>query len=347
MDELLNVWIINREGNTVFSTQATSYEINRDYLTSEKSNFVIPIDETSEIKGGFLLAKFQHGKGIAFFGVVDSFENSNVICNDIFSLVNFEFPATRMSGNSFEQHAKNLINRYLIQDVGKNIDILDINVLTNTPYIYQPSEPPTPTNLMKYLINGFKKYNVVWRFDGIVNGRIKTSFERIETSLILKNNVYDFVNWDISSTQVGKGVENHLMIVNKNTTNAEGPNILSEWWLTTENEVTQNQNDEKVVRPTKTKVWIYDTAEENKPTYQDLAKSELSGGYYSHEILFEMKKENDLVHFDDLQIGLLSTIYYNNRVYQSVLTGYRLTNDSAFIELRFGHIRSRLSELLE
>ena len=59
-----------------------------------------------------------------------------------------------------------------------------------------------------------------------------------------------------------------------------------------------------------------------------------------------MKKQNNLFKFSDLKVGLLATIYYDNQVYQSVLTGYRLTNDSEFVELRFGHIRSRLSELL-
>lgn len=347
MDELLNVWIINRRSNVLFSGVVLSYDINRDYLTSEKSSFTLAVGESEKLIGCFLLAKFLHGKGTAFFGVIDSFENSNVVCNDIFSLVNFEFPATRFTGNSFETHARNLIHRYLVQDEGKDIAILDMAILSNTPHTYQPSEPPTPTNLMKYLINAFKKYNIVWEFDRFENGRIKTTLRKIESSVKLKNNIYEFANWDVSFTQVGKGVENHLFIVDKITSNSEMPVVLSEWWLTTENEVTQNKRDIKITIPTKTKVWIYDNTEEDKPTYQSIAESELSGGFYSHEIYFEMKKQNNLFKFEDLKIGLLATIHYDNQVYQSVLTGYRLTNDSEFVELRFGHIRSRLSELLD
>ena len=138
MDELLNVWIINRRSNVLFSGVALTYDINRDYLTSEKSSFTLSVGESEELIGCFLLAKFLHGKGTAFFGVIDSFENSNVVCNDIFSLVNFEFPATRFTGNSFETHARNLIHRYLVQDEGKDIAILDMAILSNTPHTYQP-----------------------------------------------------------------------------------------------------------------------------------------------------------------------------------------------------------------
>jgi len=342
----LNIWVIQRNGLVSSSVKTTSYEINRDYITSEKSTFEVS-EALDFAQGDFLMAKFPHGEGLAFLGLIDSYENKTIVCEDLFSIVDFEFPATRMSGKSFEQHAKNLINRYLLQDANKIIDILDVETRTSTNHIYQPSEPPTPTNLQKYLINAFKKYNVVWRIDRYENFRIKSVVERVSSTLNLKNNNNVFIDWDISTVEVGRGIENHLQIINKNTTNSEGPNILSEWWLTTNNEVTQNANHPDIFRPTKTKIWIYDTTEEEKPSYQDIAESELKGSYYAHEITFKMPIENELIKFEDLNIGRLANIIYDDKQYQSVLTGYLLTNDSDSIELRFGHIRSRLSELLE
>lgn len=346
MRPTLNVWVIRRDGTTSESHTTVSYIISRDYLTAEKSSFEI-LEDVEFQNGDLLMAKFQEGKGVAFFGIIDSSENNKIVCNDLFTIVNFEFPATRITGDSFENHARNLITRYLVQDVNKLMDILDINVMSNTKHIYQPAEPPTPTNLMKYLINGFKKYNVVWSMDGISNGRIKSTLNACTETIQLKDNVTSFENWDISTTEVGKGVENHLLIINKNTTNSEGPNILSQWWLTRDNEVVSNVNHPSIIKPTKTKVWVYDTTEEDKPAYEDIANSELKGGYYSHEITVDIPIDSEIIQFELLTIGRLATIVHKETTYQSVLTGYALSNESQAITLRFGHIRSRLSELLE
>lgn len=347
MFESLNVWVIKRNGETSESFQVIDYEISIDYLTNEKSSFELLNNTFDFSRGDFLLAKFKNGGGVAFFGLIDSYENNKVICNDIYNLMNFDFPATRISGKSFEQHAKNLISNYLINDNNKQMKILDVAVMTDTSHLYQPSEPPTPTNIMKYLINAFKKYNVVWRFDDYQNKRIKTSLVNVTDTIQFKNNLYDFVNWDVSTTEVGRGIDNHLMIINKTTKNSEVPTILSQWWLTTENEVTQDANDPLIERPTKTKVYVYDTTEEDKPTYQEVAESEIKGSYYSHEISFEVHNKNKFIDFKTLKIGTLANIYYNDTVYQSVLTGYTYSNASEFVQLRFGHIRSRLSEILE
>lgn len=344
----MNIWIIKRNGVIDGGMEVYTYDgIGRDYITTEKATFRTTKDDLDVTKGDFLMAKFPNGEGISYFGVIQSYENRDIVCNDIISLVNFEFPATRSTGPSFELHAKNLINRYLIQDPSKLMDILEITIKSNTTHIYQPSEPPTPTNLMKYLINGFKKYNVVWTFDRFENGKIYTSIESVTTSIRLKNNLSHFIDWDVSTTEVGRGIDNHLLIVNKTTNNSEGPNVLSEWWLTMENTVVNNRNNPLIFKPTKTKVWIYDTTVEDKPTYQEVAESELLGSYYAHEISVKVHFDNQIVDLRKLQIGTLATIYYNDREYKSVLTGYSFDSNSPYATVMFGHIRSRFSELLE
>jgi hypothetical protein len=78
-----------------------------------------------------------------------------------------------------------------------------------------------------------------------------------------------------------------------------------------------------------------------------VANSELKGNYYSHEINFDIKNESEIIDFESLRIGTLANIYHNEKLFQSVLTGYQITSNSDFIGLKFGHIRSRLSEVLE
>ena len=341
----MNIWTITRKGVISDAEEAAGYDINTDAISMDASNFEVKnSDEVIFEDNGFLLAKFHGGK-FAYFGLLSSFENDTLVANDLIKLLDFEFPATKGSGSSFEQHAKNLITRYLINDTGKNMSILNIEVRTNTKHIYQPSEPPTPTNLMSYMINGFKKYNVVWRFDRFENGKIYTVIEAPKDTIQLKDNIFSITDWDMSTTEVGKGIVNHLLIVDKTTNNMEAPKVLSQWWLTTDNEVTSNANHAKIFKPTKTKVWIYDTKAEDKPTYQEVAEAEIKGSYYAHELSFKMIK-NELVDIDKLYIGLFVTIIKGGRIFKSVLTGIRMTSDGDAIEFSFGHIRSRFTELL-
>ena len=346
MSEQVNIWIIDRKGViTQEPIVVSKAAIQPDYITQDASTFELP-DDASFVRGDFILAKVMNSTTVSFFGVISSYEDKKVVAKDLLGLVNFEFPATRMSGSSFEQHLKNLVNRYLLQDASKNLSILDIEVKTNTPHIYQPDEPPKATNLMSYAINGFKKYNVVWRFDKFENGRIKTVIEAVTDSMQLKNNIADFQDWEVSTTEVGKNAQNHLLIVNKNTTNSEGPNVLAERYLTTNNDITSNYTDPAVIKPTITKVAIYDTTATDKPSYDDLANSELKGNYYSHEISFTMSKDNEFFSVEKLKLGMLSTIYKSGKIYKSVLTGYEYPSDSDRVKLKFGHVKSRLSELL-
>lgn len=346
MSEQVNIWIIDRSGTiTQEPIVVSKATIQPDYITQDSSAFELPYD-ASFVRGDFILAKVMYSSTVSFFGVISSYEDNKVVAKDLLGLVNFEFPATRMSGSSFEQHFKNLVNRYLLQDSSKNLNILDIEVKTNTPHIYQPDEQPTATNLMTYAINGFKKYNVVWHFDKFENGRIKTVVEAVADSIQLKDNIADFQDWEVSTTEIGKNAQNHLLIVNKNTTNSEGPNVLAERYLTTNNDITSNYADPAVIKPTITKVAIYDTTATDKPSYDDLANSELKGNYYSHEISFTMSKDNEFFSVEKLKLGMLATIYKSGKIYKSVLTGYEYPSDSDRVKLKFGHVKSRLSELL-
>lgn len=342
----MNIWVIGRDGKIRDATESYSYEIDMDVLTTNKSSFTLMDESIRYLKGDFIMGKEPGSRKLKYFGIIDSFEDKKMICNDIITLINFEFPATRMNGQSFESHMKNLITRYLINDFGKELSILEIEVVTNTPHTYQPVDPPTPTNMMKYLINAFKKYNITWTFDRFENGKIYTRIENVKSTIQMKDNVNSFNNWSVSTTEVGKGIENHLIIVNKTTTNSESPVVLSEYWLTTENEVTASINS-KVFLPTRTRIWVYDTEATDKPTYLEVAESDLKGSYYAHEISVDAFKNNNIIDVFNLYHGMLATIIRENVTYQSVLTGYTFDSESELVELRFGHIRSRLSELLE
>ena len=350
----MNLWVIKRNGVISQATEVQEWEISSDYITTEKTSFTLT--EVLDYKiGDFVMAKYQHGGGLAYFGVIDSYESNTanefkrLICNDIMTLANFEFPATKVSGSSFEDHAKKLLTTYMLLDKNKDISIIDIEVKSNTPHVYQPAETPTATNLMKYLINGFKKYNVVWSYDGFVEGRIKTSITAVKTTIQLKNNIQGFRDWDVSTTEIGKANANGLLIVDKAMTNSELPRVLSKWWLCSDNTVTSNENHSLIVKPTRSVISLYDLTDDdpNRLTYSEVADSVLKGSFYSHEIGVSANIDNELLKPSDLKTGTLVTLVHDGTTYNSVLTGFTINAGSEYMALRFGHIRSRLSELLE
>lgn len=344
----MNIWVINRKGKVYDMQVSRQSQFGIDIIDSEKSEFPLVNAKTWYDKGDFFLAKEPGGEGYTYFGVVDSYENETVKCNDITILANTEFPATKISGPSFEKHAKTLLERYVIGDPTKNLNIIDIEVRSDTKHTYQPAEPPTPTNLMSYLRNGFKKYNIIWAFDKFENGRIKTYIEKINDHIHFKDNIDGIRDWDVSTTEVGKDVENQLYIVDKwNTQNSEVITPLATYYLTLENEVTTTPTPDTVNYPTRAKTVIYDSKDEHKSPLVDVAESELKGNYYSHEIIFQASRQMAVVDISSLRIGTLTDITYKGKEYKSVLTGWKADEDSDFVEMKFGHIRSKLSELLE
>lgn len=346
----MDLWIIDRDTlQTIDFVIASEATYGVDYISSDKSSFTLlnpNMDDYPE--GDFVWGKSpKNSDKPGFFGVIDSYEDNKLVCNDIMVLLNFEFPATTMRGTSFEKHMKTLITRYLINDPTKKMSNLVITTLTDTAHIYQPSESPTPTNLMSYLINGFKKYNVVWKFDKILDGKIYTTLEAVKNTTQFEDTLSDFQDWEVSTTTVGKDVENELIIINPTMTNSESPSIKSTWYLTTENIVTSKSSDELIFRPTRTKVRIYNADNDKDMTDEQIANAELAGNYYSHEISVNGRLSSKIIDMSAMRIGTLANIYYKGKLFKSVLSGYEYTEGDQFIALKFGNIRSRLSEILE
>lgn len=363
MADYLNIYILNRADLFIKSyNRSFQFEINRDYLTNEKSSFNIEGNYSAQ-QGDFILVKssydnlpiYSSNSGLRplYFGVIDSFDNNSIVACDLYNIVNFEFAATRKTGQDFGTHIQNLLNYYL--DSSKLVSKItwDVDDSARIAYSYQPSDPPTITNMVDYLINGFKKYNVTLEIDSISydeNNSLQIgAIIKQKTNIIqIKNNTYDFVNWDVYENTVGRDLENELIIINKTTTDSENPIVIegSPYYLSIDGRITQSVND-NVWNPTKTKIYIYDSTQIDIPTPLEIAESELVGNTYAHEINFDITKDNKIIPIETLEIGLLANIVYGDSIYSSVLTGYIIKNNSSFISLKFGNTRSTLREILK
>lgn len=323
----------------------TEYKIEESGLDIVKSDFTLT-KETEAKEGDFLLAKFRGERDAAYFGVIEDFDDEKVECNSLLSLADIEFAATKVSGKSFEDYFRRIMNKFIRDDSTKQLSKLSISAPTNTEHLYQPSDPPTATSMAKYLVNAFKKYNIVWRLITLDNNKIETSLFCATEKLTIEDNIPDVTDWNVQINRAGKGSENQLLIIDKKTTDSLNPIILATYYLRSDNETTTNKNDPNVLLPTATKISIYDTEEENKPTY-DQVSSDLKGNAYNHQISFQISKNSKIFDVSAMHPGLLATLIYKGQEISSVLSSKVFDSSSDKVEFVFGNIRNRLVEYLD
>lgn len=326
-------------------------DIRVDALQDQQSNFDLsePINAS---EGDFLWARAEPAGKSIYFGIIGKIvDKKTITCNPLESLLDFEFGATYVSGSSFEEHMKKLITYYVIQDTSKKLSNLVINIRSNTEHLYKPSDPPTATNLLKYLRNGFKKYNVVWEFKEVtLDGKIITEIFAKTKSISIDDSPTDFSEWEIQIKQPNADTPNQLYIFDKTLKNSETPNPRDIWYLTSSNELTKNKDNPNIQLPTASKVFIYDNEQESGEAYdsEKIAKSELTGNAYNHQISFKIWKKTQLLDIESISIGLLITFHlHNDKLDQlkSVVTGIEETEDNHLL-LICGNVRNRLIDYM-
>lgn len=326
-------------------------DIRIDALQDQQSNF--DLDDTTEIvEGDFCWARENSTGKTLYFGVIANVTDKKTIsCRPLESLLDFEFAATNISGSSFEEHMKRLINYYVIQDETKKLSNLVINVRTNTEHLYQPSNPPTATNLMKYLRNAFKKYNVVWEFKEVsIDGKLITEIYAKSDSIVIDDSPADFSEWEVQIKQPNAGSPNQLYIFDKALKNSESPKPRDIWYLTSSNNLTRNRKNTDIKKPTASKVFIYDNEQESGEEYnsEKIAKSELTGNAYNHQVSLKIWKKTQLIDIDKISVGLLITIHFHDmqEALKSVVTAIEETGDNHLLVV-CGNVRNRLIDYMD
>ncbi|OIM82987.1 hypothetical protein ATY00_10300 [Oenococcus oeni] len=99
-----------------------------------------------------------------------------------------------------------------------------------------------------------------------------------------------------------------------------------------------------MVQPTQITISLFDKTATDNSTYAQIADQTLTGNEYSHQIIFSMPIENNFFSVEQLEIGLLATIVYNQTTYSSVLTAYEMSSSDDTISVTFGNLRNSLSD---
>lgn len=355
--------IINRKDGTLKDKFYTDdYEIISDYLSNDNSSFTV--SDTVDVKEGDFIVTED------FTGVIKSFEDSKINAGMIYTLADFEIygRSTKFTRESIVNSLKWMITDFIIDDVSKSASCVE---LYQRPFIYLGegfsylyagsvkgvwNTNATAVNFTDFLIDVFKRTGIVWTFkelkeDGFTSSgtpkyKIVTELKTTNQTLQFKNNLYDFVDWEIYENTTLTSGANRVVIVDLKGSTMINPKI-KDWWCRDENGELVQKSLLNVSLPTNDKIHIYDKTNEADMTMQEIAVSELQTNPYSHEISFSVLNDSKIVDYKRLMIGATTKIFYNGKMYPSILTGFSKKSGSSFVNLHFGYIRSRFQNLFK
>lgn len=355
--------IISRKDGTLKDKFDTNeYEINCDYLSNENSSFTVS-EEVDIKEGDFIVTE-------DFTGVVKSFEDDKINAGQIYTLADFEIygRSTKFTREGIVNSVRFMIKDFIIDDVSKSASCVE---LYHKPFIYLGdgfsylyagsvkgvwNTNATAVNFTDFLIDVFKRTGIVWVFkelkeDGFTSSgtpkfKIVTELKTTNQSLQFKNNLYEFVDWEVYENATRTDGANRVVIVDLKGSTMIEPKV-KDWWCRDENGELVQKSLLNVSLPTNDKIHIYDETNEADMSMQEIASSELGSNPYSHEISFSVVNDSKIVDYKELQIGATVKIFYNGRIYSSILTGFSKKSNSNFVNLYFGYIRSRFQNLFK
>ncbi|AAY53201.1 gp16 [Listeria phage P35] len=371
----VHVVIMPRDPNKGFEFFETNdYEIAYDIIAQPTSRFTAYVNADKWKRGDYVMVKYKDSDKILFTGIVDGFEIPDLDtepkvlnCMPMEGVMKtVEIPATYIyTGQAsspvvggWELHMSRLVTKFITNSVSKQATNLTSTNSTNTTFKYKPSQTGiTPTNMLDYFVNGFKKYRAVWApvtFNTTTRAIVMQM--RVPTKNIkIKDNVRDFSDWSFTTT-VGTINPNMVYVYNPvvptatgNTQNSETIAQRSYWYMYTDGSIVQGDGGgadlNRIQLPTQSVMVVRQTQDATSEDKQ-LASDALSAGQYAHEFKFLLDLESEILNFDDLEIGMTADITFHGKLYKSVFTGYNLKSKSATVELTFGHNRNKLATRL-
>ncbi|GMA68781.1 hypothetical protein GCM10025879_20270 [Leuconostoc litchii] len=353
----LQITVFNGDYLTIRGTYPLlSYEIQMDALSNATSTFTVVKNSAIET-GDYVAVKKPNTATIMYYGqltTVDTDDATDIMtltANYIWNVLNGDILVGNKSGDSYESHLVNLMKNYFTSTASTNVLSYSLFSTTSTPFAVTSSDITT-SNFIDYMIRGFKLHNVIFDVTEIGQGMLngipfyypKVTVHQVTDVWNIKNDIYDFINWNVSDSRYLRGYNNELKIVDKDGTNMENPSVLSTYWLQADGTITNKLND-NVIKPTQVQLYLFDKTATDNPTYDSIASSNLSGNTYSHSIQFSTSFDNNFLPLSKIKLGLQSNIYYNGKQYKSVLSAYSLSSSSDLINLTFGNLRFGKSDL--
>ena len=330
------------DGKSISSPQlrVKSFRLERDLLKKTNSNFEV-LEVPMAIENGDVVGMYDPYGTILFLGIVSYVGNTNIEAYQIYDIFDDSWLWHNPRLTTIEETLKSIIQT----DYQQNYDTLmqtiygvfNLDTISSTNQKLATEEDRYVTTFSSYLYDVYEKYGIQLLFDIPYTENTPNIDIGIPTykKLTLSNNTHIFRNFDVTT---------NVYETNKLIVYGEETGEYRETWYATTTGITDNPSALNRLQKIKTNIVFSDD------DMSILKASSLRNQMYNHEITLDRVLNNNLLSFDDLNLGCETDIYYNGEYYNTLLTGYTLNCGEnqrlETISLKFGLVRTSLTSKL-
>lgn len=315
-----------------------NFNINRDILTKAVSTFtVVKVPEEARI--GFVFGVYDDYGRIIYLGRISEIENNEITTDQIISIFDDNWLWNNPNLATIEETVRSI----LTTDFANNSDNLVSSIFNQ--FTYAINSPGTqlalPTqednyveNFMNFLFELYENYGLLLDIDIPYNPTTPTLTITKPNFPVLKlgNNNEVLINFNVQRDTY----ETNKLIVYSN----DGETLRGVWYGS-EKGITQDATSEYRLPKINTNIVFSDDP------IEDIIADNLSEEMYNHKITVDLVLNNRLYDFNDFHLGQQFIIYYNDEIYESILTGYSISVDdfgmADIVNLVFGKVRISLT----
>lgn len=335
--------ITNLAGQSLGSPELRilNLSINRDILSKATSEFeVINIPDAAQ-EGNVFGVYDDYGTTV-YLGVINSINGNVIQCDQIISIFNdnwlwsdpkvatIEETLVQIIQNDFQTNRDEMVKTIFSQ--------FDIVAGTTSVALQLPTQDENyVVNFMQFIFELYESYEILFDINISFN-EVRptiTIFKPSFNTIKLGNNTNAVRNFDITTETFET---NKIVVYSK-----DGETFRGEWYGTTSG-ITQDSTDLNRLPKINTK-FIFSDDEDG-----DIVGEYLAEEMYNHKINVELVLGNKLYDFDTFKLGQVFDIFYNDKYYNSVLTGYKIQVDNEgkadVATLVFGKVRYSLENKL-
>ena len=202
----------------------------------------------------------------------------------------------------------------------------------------------------------FDSHNITLTFNLVFT----SGYAYIDVLIAQRSNGEKLIKDNISGMEIEQVAESGAAATVCAVIDRNSKELLSTWYLLTDNTVTQNASEPCRVAPYQLAVQEFDSENSDGATEEDAAREALQYNGFNHYIRLTLNKDSRM--FPELVIGDNVTIVpeiddltpettiepiYEDRVFRSIYTGRKESSESSRVTLIFGKIRVNYTDIIQ
>lgn len=315
----------------------TELTIKRDILTKASSSFTV-LDIPDEAEVGNVFGCYDETGKTVYVGIISNIEDKTIQTDQIISIFNDNWKYRDPNVSTIEGKIADIISGFATDTdtlLATIFSQFTVTTLTSTTLDLPTQSENFVTNLMDFLFNVYESYHILVDINVSYSNTaptIKIGQVTGDTHLLSDNNnvLRDF-------NVITETYETNKLMLYSSDGQYRGT------WYGTPTGITTDSTEDRLPKIRTNIVFSNDD-------YNTIVADNLSDDMYNHKIEMNLVLNNKLYDFDEFKLGGSFTIVYNNKTYDSILTGYELkvnsNGKSDIVKLVFGIVRISLVDKL-